>query len=154
VFGILASIFGILLPYTGNFFLFLLVRFLSAVCNEAADLAAYVLCMEITGTTYRSTVGSLLQLPWAVGYTLLAGLAYWTRSWRTMQIITAAVHAVAVVLLCVVPESPRWLIVSNRVRDAEVIIRRACHWNGSELPANLELIKHAEKRQWVSGRRW
>lgn len=29
--------------------MFLMVRFLGAVCNEAADLAAYVLCMEVTG---------------------------------------------------------------------------------------------------------
>lgn len=147
--GILASMFGILLPFTNQFALFLLVRFLSAVCNEAADLAAYVLCMEITGTNYRSTVGSFLQLPWAIGYTLLAGLAYLTRSWRTIQILTAMVHAVAIFLLCMVPESPRWLIVSNRVREAEVIIRNGCRWNKSELPADLELVKHAERRTWV-----
>lgn len=61
-YGVLASMFGMILPYSTYFPMFLLIRFLSAVCNEAADLAAYVLCMEITGTKYRSSVGSLLQV--------------------------------------------------------------------------------------------
>lgn len=51
-FGILSSIFGFLLPFAKDFEVFLLVRFLGAVCNEAADLAAYVLCMEVTGSRW------------------------------------------------------------------------------------------------------
>jgi OCT family organic cation transporter-like MFS transporter 4/5 len=148
-FGVLASMFGIILPYSTYFPMFLLIRFLSAVCNEAADLAAYVLCMEITGTKYRAMVGSFLQAPWAIGYALLAAVAYLTRSWRTMQIITAALHTVTILLICVLPESPRWLIVNNRVREAERIIRKACRMNKSQLPADLELVKHAENRLMV-----
>lgn len=128
---------------------FLLIRFLSAVCNEAADLAAYVLCMEITGTKYRAMVGSFLQAPWAIGYALLAAVAYLTKSWRIMQIITAALHTVTILLICVLPESPRWLIVNSRVSEAERIIRKACRMNKSQLPADLELVKHAENRLMV-----
>src|SRR5262249_54578479 len=61
-----------------------------------------------------------------------------------MQIITAALHTVTILLICVLPESPRWLIVNNRVREAERIIRKACRMNKSQLPADLELVKHAE----------
>jgi hypothetical protein len=52
---------------------------------SAADLAAYVLCMEITGTRYRAMVGSLLQAPWAVGYATLALIAYFCKSWQNIQ---------------------------------------------------------------------
>lgn len=48
-FSILSTIFGFLLSFSREFEVFLVVRFLLAVCNEAADLAAYVYCMEITG---------------------------------------------------------------------------------------------------------
>lgn len=148
-FGVLSSMFGLILPYSTYFPMFLLLRFLGAICNEAADLAAYVLCMEITGTKYRAMVGSLLQAPWACGYALLALIAYLTRSWRSIQLVTAALHTGAVLLVCVLPESPRWLIVNNRVRESEEIIRRACRMNNSYLPADLELVKHAEQRKWV-----
>uniref|UniRef100_A0A1I8BBX6 MFS domain-containing protein n=1 Tax=Meloidogyne hapla TaxID=6305 RepID=A0A1I8BBX6_MELHA len=158
-FGILSSLFGLLLPYSTYFPMFLFIRFCGAVCNEAADLAAYVLCMEITGTRYRAMVGSLLQAPWAVGYATLALIAYFCKSWQNIQLITAALHTISICLICVLPESPRWLIVNNRVDEAENYIRRACRkppfpfnlfdFNKSSLPSDLELVKHAEQRKWV-----
>ena len=48
-FGILSSMLGVFLPFSDYYPFFLFVRLLSAICNEAADLAAYTLCMEITG---------------------------------------------------------------------------------------------------------
>ena len=67
-FSILSTIFGFLLPFSKEFEVFLVVRFLLATCNEASDLATYIMCMEWTGVKYRSMVGSLLQAPWSVGY--------------------------------------------------------------------------------------
>jgi hypothetical protein len=32
--------------------MFLFIRLCGAICNEAADLAAYILCMEITGSLH------------------------------------------------------------------------------------------------------
>ncbi|KAI1702152.1 sugar transporter domain-containing protein [Ditylenchus destructor] len=158
-FGILSSMFGLILPYSTYFPMFLFIRFCGAVCNEAADLAAYVLCMEITGTRYRAMVGSLLQAPWAVGYATLALIAYFCKSWQYIQLITASLHTISICLICVLPESPRWLIVNNRVEEAERYIRRACreppfpfnlcNFNKCSLPCDLELVKHAEQRKWV-----
>ena len=86
-FSILSTIFGFLLPFSKEFEVFLIVRFLLATCNEASDLAAYVMCMEWTGVKYRSIVGSLLQAPWACGYALLAMIAYLCKSWTQIQVI-------------------------------------------------------------------
>ncbi|KAK6044429.1 transporter, major facilitator family protein, partial [Cooperia oncophora] len=149
-FGILSMIFGFLLGYSREFEIFLVVRFLLAASNEAADLAAYVLCMEITGKEYRSIVGSLLQAPWACGYAFLALVAYLTKTWTAIHMITVGLHCIALVFIHFLPESPRWLILMNRVEDAEKIIRRkACKNNNSSLPSDLGLIRHAEKRKWM-----
>jgi len=93
--------------------MFLFIRFCGAVCNEglkltnillklnnflAADLAAYVLCMEITGTRYRAMVGSLLQAPWAVGYATLALIAYFCKSWQNIQVLNKYLFAQIIVL--------------------------------------------------------
>ncbi|VDM78665.1 unnamed protein product [Strongylus vulgaris] len=148
-FGILSLIFGFLLGYSREFEIFLVVRFLLAASNEAADLAAYVLCMEITGVKYRSIVGSLLQAPWACGYAFLALVAYLTKSWTAIHMITVGLHCIALVFIHFLPESPRWLILMNRVEDAEKIIRKACKNNKSRLPSDLGLVRHAEKRKWM-----
>jgi len=158
-FGVLSSMFGLILPYSTYYPLFLFIRFCGAVCNEAADLAAYILCMEITGMHYRAMVGSLLQAPWAVGYALLALIAYFCKSWQSIQLICALMHAGSICLICVLPESPRWLIVNNRLVEAERYIRKACreppfpfnkfHFNKSSLPCDLELKRHSERAKWV-----
>ncbi|GMS82418.1 hypothetical protein PENTCL1PPCAC_4593 [Pristionchus entomophagus] len=158
-FGILSSAFGFLLPYTQYFPMFLFIRFCSAICNEAADLAAYVLCMEITGIKYRSMVGSLLQAPWAVGYTLLALIAYLCKNWKVIQMICAIFHFVSVIFLCWLPESPRWLLVSDRLPEAEKVIRAACREppfpfslikrQKCSLPSDLELVQHRETSKWA-----
>ncbi|CAI4221297.1 unnamed protein product [Auanema sp. JU1783] len=146
-FSILSAIFGLSLVYTPEFEMFLVIRFLLAASNEAADLAAYVLCMEITGVKYRSIVGSLLQAPWALGYALLAFVAFLTKSWDTIQLITVILHVMSVVLLYFVPESPRWLIMKDKVTEAEPIIRKACILNNRALPSDLGLVRHAEKQK-------
>ncbi|KAJ1347021.1 hypothetical protein KIN20_001960 [Parelaphostrongylus tenuis] len=148
-FGILSMIFGFLLAYSREFEIFLVVRFLLAASNEAADLAAYVLCMEITGVKYRSIVGSLLQAPWACGYAFLALVAFLTKSWTSIHMITVGLHCIALVFIHLLPESPRWLIMMDRVEDAEKIIRKACKNNKSRLPSDLGLVRHAEKRKWM-----
>ncbi|CAB3399456.1 unnamed protein product [Caenorhabditis bovis] len=148
-FGCLTLIFGFLLTYSREFEIFLVVRFLLAASNEAADLAAYVLCMEITGVKYRSLVGSLMQAPWACGYAFLALIAYMTKSWIAIHMITVGLHLIALILIHFLPESPRWLILNSRVKDAERIIRKACRYNNSRLPSDLGIVRHAEKRKWM-----
>uniref|UniRef100_A0A183CFW9 MFS domain-containing protein n=1 Tax=Globodera pallida TaxID=36090 RepID=A0A183CFW9_GLOPA len=144
-FSILSTIFGFLLSFSREFEVFLVVRFLLAACNEAADLAAYVYCMEITGMQYRSVVGSLLQAPWAWAKANDGFLKHD----NLFKLITTAFHLLALLLIHHLPESPRWLIATNRVDEAEKIIRKACHFNKSSLPSDLELVRHAEQRKWL-----
>ena len=36
-----------------------------------------------------------------------------------------------------IPESPRWLLSKKRQRQAEVVLKKAAHWNKTSLPANI-----------------
>ncbi|PAV74478.1 hypothetical protein WR25_02458 [Diploscapter pachys] len=104
-FGCLSLIFGFLLTYSREFEIFLVIRFLLAASNEAADLAAYN--------------------------------------------FTVAIHFLSLFFMWWLPESPRWLIINNKVKEAEEIIRSACKANRSRLPSDLGLVRHAEKRKWM-----
>ena len=65
-----------------------------------------------------------------------------------LQLVTTLMHFLALFLIHHLPESPRWLIVQNRIAEAEQIIRRACHLNKSRLPSDLGIVRHAELRKW------
>lgn len=71
-------------------------------------------------------INGLLQASWGVGCIVLALVAYICQSWQHAQLTVAAFHIGALLMVCTLPESPRWLLVSNRVEEAERRIRRAC----------------------------
>lgn len=105
------------------------LRFSAEVFDQLNFPCLMFYCLFIISCMrYRAMIGSLLQAPWAVGYAMLALIAYFCKSWQHIQLITAALHTAAVLMVCVLPESPRWLIVSNRVEEAERYIRRACRF--------------------------
>ena len=68
---------------------------------------------------------------------------------RNIQLICVLLHIVSLMLLYFLPESPRWLILNNKTKKAEKIIREACHYNNSRLPSDLGLVRHAEKKKWM-----
>uniref|UniRef100_A0AAF5I300 Major facilitator superfamily (MFS) profile domain-containing protein n=3 Tax=Strongyloides stercoralis TaxID=6248 RepID=A0AAF5I300_STRER len=149
VFTYLATFFAFLLPSTIDFGSFLIIRLILAICNEAANLAAYVLFMEITGTKYRSIVGCIQHVPWAIGYILLTFLAFLTRSWIIIHYISTLILFISTLFIFFIPESPRWLMVIGKANNAEEIIRKASKINKKSLPSDLELITHTERSRWI-----
>ena len=69
-----------------------------ASAGSAGLLATYVLSMEIIGTSYRSFAGMVFHVFFALGYPMLALMAYYIRDWRTLS-ITSALIGVVVALM-------------------------------------------------------
>ena len=71
-----------------GFYFFAFFRVAIAFFNAGIILSSYTLCMEITGISQRTFAGLAVQLFFAVGYVVLAVLAYLIRDWRTLSVIT------------------------------------------------------------------
>ena len=75
---------------------------------------------------------------------LLTLLASFTNSWFTLQWVSSVASFIQLGLWFVLPESPRWLIASNRTKEAEQLVRKAAerngkHLTGKALGADLEM---------------
>lgn len=68
-----------------------------------------------------------------LGMALLTLLASWTSSWFTLQFTASLAMFIQLGLWFVLPESPRWLIVTSRTKEAELLIRKAAERNGKQL---------------------
>lgn len=75
----------------------------------------------------------------------------------SIQVIAAGLHFMSIIFICSIPESPRWLMVQNRVSEAEEVIRKACREppfpfnmcttsKCGNLPSDLELVSHRERK--------
>lgn len=74
--------------------------------------------MQIVSGKYRTTIPVLYQLPFGLGNTVMAGLAYWLRDWRKLEFGLATISAVFILYWFTVPESPKWLIATGQTDKA------------------------------------
>lgn len=115
--------------------------------------------VEWIPTRERTLVGTLTSFFFTFGQMILAGLAYWLRDWRKLQVVVCAPHFLFFAyswsvaskkhlqnsLLCVYTggantsafssvrwysESARWLVLRNRFDDALKNLQRVARING------------------------
>ena len=103
-------------------------------------LVPYSLSVELVGSKYKTLVGCLIQIPFAIGESIvgLVAMAFQDGEWWLYQIAISAPLLGILVLYFIVPESPRWLIAKGRYKDAKNVIERAAK-------VNKVTIKHLKK---------
>ena len=75
--------FGLAPSYT----IFIFFRFLSAISYAGISISTYVLSVEVVDISTRSFAGLLGSIFFALGYSFLALLAYFIRSWRWLTVV-------------------------------------------------------------------
>ncbi|KAK4883229.1 hypothetical protein RN001_006548 [Aquatica leii] len=127
---ILQTICGALSTISPWYSLFLVFRFLLAVVASGVMVTSFVMCVEIVAGTWRTTVPILHQIPFGLGNTLMATIAYFVRDWRNLQLILFGISALYIVYYWLIPESPRWLMAVDRREEAIKILEKAAVVNG------------------------
>ena len=65
--------------------------------------------MEITSQKWRSFMGIMTQMGFAIGVISLSGFAYKWRNWRNLQIAISFVPIPFILFWFFIPESPRFI---------------------------------------------
>ncbi len=131
--AILYAVSGLLSAIPRTFTEFLIARFISGLGIGASSMICPVYIAELAPSHKRGQLGSLFQLGIVTGIFLtlfingrIQGLGdeAWNAStgWRWMLGAEVAPAALLLVLLFVVPESPRWLIQANREPEARKVL--------------------------------
>ncbi|XP_045622943.1 organic cation transporter protein [Procambarus clarkii] len=119
---------------------FELILALRFVMGSLSTATLYMLSMEVCEVKHRSAVGVLLGFPWALGMMAWGALAYCIRDWRYLQAVASFPLLLVVPVLFLLNESPRWLIVRGRHKQALQALQRAARLNHSSLPPEDELL--------------
>ncbi|XP_068213840.1 organic cation transporter protein-like [Palaemon carinicauda] len=128
----------------------LALRFLQGIF---ASNATYALALEVCELKWRSFVGILVALPWAIGIMAWGGMAYLIRDWRMLQLSAALPLFLRIGFHFFIDESPRWLILKGKEERAIKVLHKAARWNGSQLPSDrrlMEIFKEIQMEQKVT----
>ncbi|XP_037785909.1 organic cation transporter protein-like [Penaeus monodon] len=109
-------------------------RFFLGFLHPAGLQVAYVLAMEVCESRYRSIVGVLLALPWALGTIAWGIWAHLLRDWKWLQLAVSLPGLILLPVLWFLDESPRWLVTRGQFDRAQKILEKAAHWNDVQLP--------------------
>ncbi|XP_022089884.1 organic cation transporter protein-like isoform X2 [Acanthaster planci] len=125
---------SIAVAFSPNFAAYTIFRALGGAGSYGTFLPAYVLGTEFVGPSKRVIVGIVGQIFFSAGLMILAGLAYFIRQWRTLELVITAPILLFFLYIPIFPESARWLINRGRHNQAEKIIRKVAKVNKKELP--------------------
>ncbi|KAM9333551.1 solute carrier family 22 member 6-A [Pholidichthys leucotaenia] len=105
-------------------------RFLTGLAVSGVILNSSSLKVEWIPTKARTLVGTLTSYFFTFGQMLLAGLAYWLRDWRKLQVAVCAPHFLFFTYSWWYSESARWLVLNRRSEDALKTLHRVARING------------------------
>ncbi|XP_066300352.1 organic cation transporter protein-like [Branchiostoma lanceolatum] len=139
--------FGVAVAFSPNYTFFVVFRALVGATTSAVFLPGFVIGTELVAPSLRTWAGTLIQIFFAIGYMLMALLAYFIRDWRTLQLVISLPNAVFIFAYPLIVESPRWLLSKGRDEEVAAIMRRAAKVNGVTLPDEVFTTKTIEDNE-------
>ncbi|XP_028391580.1 solute carrier family 22 member 16-like isoform X2 [Dendronephthya gigantea] len=133
--GFLANVVAaIVVVYPKHFLVFIFCRLLFGFGYGFQNCSSYPLMMEYTTAKYRSWLSFVLFTFFTLGVATLPLIAFFAREWRTFALITAACAAPVLVIIWFIPESPRWLLLSDSEDKARKQLLKVANMNKRTLP--------------------
>ncbi|XP_023213629.1 facilitated trehalose transporter Tret1-like [Centruroides sculpturatus] len=114
--------------------LLLLGRILNGFAIGIISLTVPVYIAETSPPTLRGLLGSCIQLSVTIGMLFVYFVGIYT-NWKLLAAISAIFPALFLILMCIVPETPRWLLANHRYSEA---IQATKFINGSRVNAEQE----------------
>ncbi|KAH7675495.1 Major facilitator protein [Dioscorea alata] len=121
------SISGIISAASPNVWIYAALRFIAGFGRSAIPGSALVLATEMVGKRWRGKVSAIGFILFSLGFLSLPVMAYFTResSWRNLYLLISIPSLCYIILLYfLVQESPRWLFVRGRTKEAIQVLKK------------------------------
>lgn len=127
--ALLFAITSIATALAGNFTAFVTARFLGGLAVGGVSLLSPMYVAEVAPPSFRGRMGTLYQLSIITGVIISYGINYLLRNtgadnWRWMFLSGVVPSAIFLLLIAMAPETPRYLAIAGRAKDAFAILER------------------------------
>ncbi|XP_072932787.1 organic cation transporter protein-like [Epargyreus clarus] len=120
---------GIMTSFLPDFWSFTIVRMILGASVGGIMVVGFVIVMEYVGNIYRDIVSSLFHVPFTVGHIFLGYFGYLIRDYSYFQLGISVVNIFLFLYICILPESPRWLLVMNKTAQAAKLLENVARIN-------------------------
>jgi len=144
IFSISVLFFGVIITFSPSMIVFTILRGCVAASTTALFTCGFVYCMELAGGKWSTLVSFGLEYSWALGYLTTPLIAWLVPRWDQLQLAISLPTLLFVIIMAIpslVPESPKWLLVNGRCKEAEEILIKAETINGKSV-ASINNVQH------------
>ncbi|KAK3506862.1 hypothetical protein QTP70_030152, partial [Hemibagrus guttatus] len=136
--------FGVTVAFTGNYYTFMVMRFLLAMVSSGYLVVVFVYVTEFTGSKVRTWTSMHVHAAFAVGIMEVALVGYLIRVWWLYQIILTLSTSPFLLYCWKFPETPFYLMAKGQHREAQELLDTMAHWNGLDRRVKVsELIEES-----------
>ncbi|XP_055042550.2 solute carrier family 22 member 16 isoform X1 [Misgurnus anguillicaudatus] len=137
--------FGIIVAFTGNYYLFLAIRFLLAMVSSGYLVVVFVYVTEFTGSKVRTWTSMHVHAAFAVGIMVVALVGYLVRVWWIYQIILTLTTSPFLLYCWKFPETPFYLMAKGQYKETQALLDKIASFNGLQPTLKVsELIEECD----------
>jgi len=138
--SVIQIISSIITAFSVNYIMFIFCRFLVAFSVSGVFECGFVLVTEIVAPELRTPFGIMTQFPFGIGASLLPVVAYFIKDWQSLQLAISIPCCLLINYYWTIPESPRWLLHKNRLKESLDILKSAAKRNGVSMASDDEVM--------------
>jgi len=116
--------------FSPSYWWFAMSRFIIGLCGPGTVSLFFLVSSEMVSTKHRPGSGIILWFFFTIAVSFQGVLAMYVREWKYLMLYSTAPYLILVPFIFFVPESLRWLHVSNRLDEAQRVMKKVASING------------------------
>nr|KAG5690112.1 hypothetical protein BaRGS_010703 [Batillaria attramentaria] len=149
------AVFSLVGGFAPSWEFFAVCRFFTGMASGGFIVVYFPLPMEFLSPRWRSVQSAIPT--WSMGIGVLSLVAYLLHDWRWLSWCGAVFSAIFLLAYPCTPESVRWLVLHDRLQEAENIIRNIVTVNRKSMP-DMEIVRQVaraeQEREQKVGRKY
>ncbi|XP_042237110.1 solute carrier family 22 member 7-like isoform X2 [Homarus americanus] len=136
--AMLYAVFGLVRLYVKDYLWIMVTMFLASTSFPSILELSLIITLEQVSPGWRARITSTSFIMWTAGMCLLPLLAWLTRDWVLLGVITTVPFFLLILCWWFLPESPRWMLSRNNIDKCAELMKRIARRNRKEVPEKLD----------------